>query len=650
MKTMNALGMIWFSFGILVIPARANAEAKEKLAEKIDTRLKVYSDKNLLPSLPISITLRMTAPDLVEKAEVIHRTALDYRILSLRSLRYAKDFLNENDIPKANKYIEKADRYYKLATSLQSDSLAVLQSTISAAKWMVIYKASRTALGFATTGLGVVASAAFDTATLYTDYLLDKSTIPLEEAKKNLIAKAISNVLLRFTGTSEAVGDIVKHGWGSSRVYPELQKIMGSSEFKDAVLKEFMRLGGDIGDYVAKKTIEETLEQVIRGAGGPSFSKGKPISESETFPDVTKKDDKKGLRDPAGTEQQFKEPPTGDKAKFFAKPLNNGVIFDDDFSVAIVKIQRYPKKTIIWLAFRKISEDWRPVRKALRLRIIDDRQNKYETRFEINGGVFSLKGEPPDLGNIPSGFTWITWVEISKIPEIAPIAKIQIENFDLDFKKPKFPTLGFEIKPEQLLSPGEQIQMDKHLSFRVGNLLVKDEFPGSFGREKGFDITLPLMVRNDDYNAHSMVKLVIGVLLEDGRFIPPRTRGWEGPGIQALSTENYNIRICIGFEKDLGGVISVPHLLLLYKYPFPIPGYQFYQFVPIFPEVKHRCLAIKNSYLLSEKLKAQELNQQSPIQTQKGKKEKTKETKKKIEEQVKEAVTTLLKELLKKKR
>lgn len=241
--------------------------------KQIDTRLKLYSDKSSFPRPPISLTLRMTVPHLVEKVETIYFSALDYQFLSLKSLRYAKYFLDGDDISKANKYIEKADRYYKLATSLQRDSLAVLQSTISAAEWMVVYKASRTALGFTATGLGIEASIIFDIGTLYTDYLLDTSTISVEEAKKNLIAKAISNVLLQFTGASEFVGDAVKHGWGSSRAFPVLQKIMGSSEFKDAVLKEFMRLGGDIGDYAAKRTIEEALGRIVRGAITPSYSK-----------------------------------------------------------------------------------------------------------------------------------------------------------------------------------------------------------------------------------------------------------------------------------------------------------------------------------------------------------------------------------------
>ncbi|MCK4791088.1 MAG: L,D-transpeptidase family protein, partial [Desulfobacteraceae bacterium] len=269
--------------------ATLGLEEKEKLVQQIDVRVKLYSDKNVFPPPPISLTLRMTVPHLVKKVETIYFSALDYQFLSLKSLRYAKYFLEKGDIPKANKYIEKADRYYKLATSLQRDSLAVLQSTISAAEWMVVYKASRTALGFTATGLGIEASIIFDIGTLYTDYLLDTSTMSVEEAKKNLIAKAISNVLLRFTGTTEFVGDAVKHGWGSSRAFPALQKIMGSSEFKDAVLKEFMRLGGDVGDYVAKETIEEVLARIIKG-GIEEEPEKKEVEAEESLPLPTREE------------------------------------------------------------------------------------------------------------------------------------------------------------------------------------------------------------------------------------------------------------------------------------------------------------------------------------------------------------------------
>ena len=265
-KVMIDLEIMMFLLGMLVVPARADFGEKEKLSQEIDRKVKIFGDQAGFPAPPVSLTLRTIEPGLVEKVENIHYLALNYQFLSLRSLRCAREFLSEDDVLKTNKYIERADKYYALANSLQRSSIDILQKTISVAQWTTVYKASKTALGFTVTGLGLIASTIFDAGTLYTDYALDKTTMPLEEAKKKLIAHAISNVLLQSTGTSEAVGDMVKHGWGSSRVYPVLQKMMGSSEFKDAVLKEFMRLGGDVGDYVAKEAIDDLLTKIIAGS------------------------------------------------------------------------------------------------------------------------------------------------------------------------------------------------------------------------------------------------------------------------------------------------------------------------------------------------------------------------------------------------
>jgi surface antigen len=249
-------------------------EKMEELFNQIETKQKNYSNKELIPPPSIPTILYMLTPDLVELVNNVYFSAQDYQYLSVKSLTYAKNFLEMGSVSYANKYIEKADRYYKLSIAIWRDSQAVLDSTITTAKWKTVYEASRTALGFATLGiggitgiqkLGVACSRVFDIGTLYTDYLLDISTISHEQAKKNLIAKAIYKILFDYTGTTKFIGNAVKHGWGSSRAFPVLKKIMGSSEFKDEVLREFMRLGGDIGDYVAKKTIEETLTKIAKG-------------------------------------------------------------------------------------------------------------------------------------------------------------------------------------------------------------------------------------------------------------------------------------------------------------------------------------------------------------------------------------------------
>jgi len=247
-----------------------------EMARQIETRMKAYADPGPFPFPPISTTLRTTAPDLVEKVEAPYFSSLDYQYLSVRLLRFAKGFLNEGNLIKAKEYFEKATRYYKLARALWQGSYDVLDKAYDAAQWIVVYQASKTALGFAipgalgeaAKGLGVAGSTIFDIGTLYTDYLLDKSIVSQQEARKRLIFNAIAFTLVKFTGIAEASGDVVKHGWGSSRAYPVLQKIIGTSEFKDAVLKEFMRLGGDVGDHVSQKVIEEVVEMLVSGAVG----------------------------------------------------------------------------------------------------------------------------------------------------------------------------------------------------------------------------------------------------------------------------------------------------------------------------------------------------------------------------------------------
>ena len=197
--------------------------------------------------------------------------------------------------------------------------------------------------------------------------------------------------------------------------------------------------------------------------------------------------------------------------------------------------------------------------------------------------------------------------KISNIPEIAPISKIELENrsskspicFELNFRKVALPDLNeFKVTPKQQLSTGDEIEIDKNLSARVGVLTIEDKIKLFRNIEEGFALTLPLTVRNTDYNAHWMKKCFFLVQLEDGRlFTGPISR--ISP-IKALSTGLYKIEAYLPFKKRLGDAISVPHMLLLYKESLDPHKFPFYRFMPISDELKSRCLKIKNSYLLKE--------------------------------------------------
>jgi hypothetical protein len=227
---------------------------------------------------------------LVEKADSLYFAALDYQFLAVKCLRYANEFLNKGDISKADKYVAKAEKYYRLALALRRDSQTVLDGTYSAAQWTVAYEASKRALGFAVAPLGPVASILNDTGSLWTDYLLDSSSIPVEEARKNLLLNTISTFL--FRDLKESVGDNLKHTWGSSGVYSKVREIMGSSAFKDKVLKEFMRLGGRAGEYAAEQVVDEVWTRLANSAvdaivGAPPDGEGRLAPSGQNVQSVT---------------------------------------------------------------------------------------------------------------------------------------------------------------------------------------------------------------------------------------------------------------------------------------------------------------------------------------------------------------------------
>jgi len=289
-----------------------------------------------------------------------------------------------------------------------------------------------------------------------------------------------------------------------------------------------------------------------------------------------------------------------------AKPLVNGIVFDGDLSIAVAAIKRDSINTTVWLTLRKISEYTNSYRRFT-LRVIDDRQNKYEQLCYCDRFPFPLC----DPKNLPCGFTWVMPVKVSNMPEIAPISKIELENisskpsicFELNFRKVALPDLNeFKITPKQRLSTGDEIEIDKNLSACVGVLTIEDRMKLSRNREEeGFAFTLPFTVTNKDYNAHWMKKCFFLVQLEDGRlFAGPISR--ISP-IKALSTDVYKIEAYLSFKRNLEDAISAPYMLLLYKESLDPHDFPFYRFIPISAELKSQCLKIKNSYLLSRKAK-----------------------------------------------
>ena len=114
----------------------------------------------------------------------------------------------------------------------------------------------------------------------------------------------------------------------------------------------------------------------------------------------------------------------------------------------------------------------------MELTIHDDRSNKYNQSFSLDNQ--NLNGMPPAVEQLPVGFTWVSTIDV-QMPGIAIgyIARIEIsegffggKNHSLDFQSPIFPSLEFKVPAERLLSPGQELPLDKNLVAKIGKLAV----------------------------------------------------------------------------------------------------------------------------------------------------------------------------------
>lgn len=344
-----------------------------------------------------------------------------------------------------------------------------------------------------------------------------------------------------------------------------------------------------------------------------------------------------------------------------AKPIPYGVVIDGDLSVSIAKMERGPNTTTVWLAFRKLSE---PVKtmdarkgqirgprgvkshpsKELILRIIDNRGNRYEKYCYRENGVFTRwLNEPRDYKRLPAGLTWIFPVKISKIPEIAPISRIEIENrpnlrekFELNFRKPVFPNLDFEVKPGQILVPGKKIQINKNVSFFANDLMIKD-----FTRENeyGFYFYLSLEFKNADYNPRQTRNYYLAVQLKDGSLLYGSSYSGVRK-IEALSTKERQIRMDI--SKDLlEKENAVPRMFFFYEITDQRTNL-FRRLIPVSAELKQEYLEKRRLYLAqkNKKTDSQVASSQATNKQPEPKKQSKSKEKGKIEE-VKEKAETV---------
>ena len=251
--------------------------------------------------------------------------------------------------------------------------------------------------------------------------------------------------------------------------------------------------------------------------------------------------------------------------------LKNGILLDNDLSIAIVKIERHladpalhptpfmPFTTDvdgaeITLAFRRMSTRWYQSASDLRHRefaviVVDDRGNEYigqhrdEPHQALYGQPFSLDarmyGTPSRVQEMPVGFTWTGKIKV-KMPPSAPISKVELEcthhrgmfeqsvtqRFPLRITNATAPNFEFDIPSRLLLSEGSNIEAGRDVSVKIGHLTVQNSYSikenngyGPLKTMRGLSLLLPIEATNVDYNQHTATVPHLSVQFENGEVI-----------------------------------------------------------------------------------------------------------------------------------
>jgi hypothetical protein len=263
----------------------------------------------------------------------------------------------------------------------------------------------------------------------------------------------------------------------------------------------------------------------------------------------------------AAIDQPEPKAEVGAEAQTLATPLKNGVVIDNDLSVAITRIDRFTAVQFgyfdcadITLAFRRMSTKWykspSDVRsRAFRVIVFDDRANKYEGSFYLDSEP--LAGTPSGVQDMPVGFTWTGKVNV-RMPAAAPIEKVELERtrhkgmfeesdtqlFVMNISNPTVPDFDFDIPRAMLLSEGALIESGRDLRAKLGHLSVRDSYAvrensgyGKLKNEGGLSLRLPVEFTNTDYNVREATVPGLSVQFEDGRVLQEHTQLIEGANL-----------------------------------------------------------------------------------------------------------------------
>jgi len=264
------------------------------------------------------------------------------------------------------------------------------------------------------------------------------------------------------------------------------------------------------------------------------------------------------------------------KQDLSTKPLENGVIFDNELSIAIAYIKREPQTTTIWLALKCVNKSWNS--RIFEIVIYDDRGNEYKNKFHVASyrNAWLNDDFPAIPENLPLGFTWISGPIKISMPFQAPITKIELvvnsKNVELNFKDPISPSLSFEPKKEEVIRPGEEIKLDKNLSLKwQGRIKIeKDNNDGST-----YAVLSSVIIKNHDYNSQDLPEFRFYIQFNNGGIASePFYLGSPTEKIPDLSTKTIDYRVNIDIRR--GNNTGIRMILLYYE---NIQGVTFYRLI-----------------------------------------------------------------------
>jgi len=177
----------------------------------------------------------------------------------------ADKFLKKGDLKNAQKYADLAIRHYIESQNLFKASEEVFSGSISMTA-QILEAAYRGPAEASKYGWGLMCGPkcyeVADYVFLLTDFAMDYGLEGMDEAKKNLIAKAFVKTLLKMGGISSWIENRTTHLIGGSGLYGLMDKTINSPEFQ----KAFMKALAESGAYSAKKLSEAGAKKVIQNS------------------------------------------------------------------------------------------------------------------------------------------------------------------------------------------------------------------------------------------------------------------------------------------------------------------------------------------------------------------------------------------------